>query len=1003
MTLPSRSLALALAVFLHGAPAHALDPRTPLASYRLDTFGVRAGAPRHAMSIAQQADGWMWFGTPSGLYRYDGMKFELFRPRPGERLLGQYIGALRAHPNGELWISYLYGGVSVLRDGHLRHLAGVPGKPIGSVSAFAPDGADTWVASTTGLWRYRAGGWERFGADRGFPDGWCGDVHRDPYGRVWAADDRHVYLLDRGAGRFAPVVELAAGATIVDAPDGRVWVADGVTVRLLPAPPGGWRAPPPSPVRNSTMVTLFDRDGNYWTGGCPKALCMRRPARIAGRDVFPDLDSGRPDVRDGKIGSASINAMMEDREGNLWTSTAAGLERLRDTRLVPLVLPDSNWPGLALDRTGAVWIATSDAGLHGRLWRAQGDDVAAQRSDQRSGIVAMGRDGTVLVAGRNTIERRLGDRIVARHAMPPRGRRAVARDAVLLLAEDREGIWLYLGNGRGLFRLRGGAWEPPSAHPWLAGVIYAFVDGAGRTWFGTRNNGVVLVDGDRHTEYGPGDGIALGAVTFVDAQADPVISGEGGMAVLQHGRFRPLRAEGVDLANVSGLVATPDGNRWLGTARGLFRVPAAAWRRSMADRGQPLRGELWDELHGFPGSGYGSSPSPTLRLAPDGRLWVAGLDGVAVYDRTRLRRNTTAPQARVQALVANEQRYEGGAAGTLRAGTTRLRFDFAAPSMTMPERVRFRYRLDGVDAAWQEAGGQRSAYYTNLGPGTYRFEVQATNEDGVAGPAATTPPFRIAPTFVQTRWFLVLCVLLAGAAAWLLYALRLAQLKRTWQARTEERIAERERIARTLHDTFLQGLHALILRLDAFAARLLPGSGERTQIEDLLDVARKVTEEGRSQVLGLRSGTGAPDLASALAASVALLRTGDDVDVAWRETGQPRTLDPDTQAEVHRIACEAVANALRHARARRIEVTLDWSGPGLVVRVADDGVGMAEELIASGLPGHWGLAGMRERAAAIGATLALHNRPGGGVEVVLALGGDAAPAPRRMLAAQAPN
>jgi ligand-binding sensor domain-containing protein len=337
------------------APAHALDVGTPVASYRHDVFDARAGAPRGAVAMAQTANGWLWFGTPSGLYRYDGVTFEAFQSLPGEHLLGQYIVALMAHPNGDLWIGYLYGGLSILHDGHLRHLPAPPGKPIGSASSFAIDGDDVWVAASTGLFRYRGGRWQDFGGERGFPDGMARFVYRDQYRRVWAADTGSVYLLDRAADRFARVMDVAGEPLMMASPDGRAWVADDSTVHLLPAPPGGWRTAPPAQVSSNVQQTLFDRDGNYWTGNCPVGLCVLRPAhqRVEGGS-FPNL-TGKRVGNDGQVGKTTVLGVLEDRDGNIWTATSAGVERLRDTRLVRCRSPPAGhpWRWMPRERPGS--------------------------------------------------------------------------------------------------------------------------------------------------------------------------------------------------------------------------------------------------------------------------------------------------------------------------------------------------------------------------------------------------------------------------------------------------------------------------------------------------------------------------------------------------------------------------------------------------------------------------------------------------------------------------
>lgn len=980
-------LLLALAGFFFSAPARALDANKPVAAYRHDVFEARAGAPRGAITMAQTADGWLWLGTPSGLVRFDGAAFEVWRAPHGEQLLGQYITALKAHPNGDLWIGYLYGGVSILRGGHLIHVQPVPGKPVGSTGSFAVDGDSMWLASSTGLFRYRQGQWTQFGPDRGLPANRMRHVFSDHYGRLWAADTTAVYLLDRVTNRFARAIDIGGDPILATSPDGRVWAIDDESVRLLAPPAGGWRAPPRSGVHSSAQQTLFDRDGNYWTGNCPTDNCVLRVAPVA-----PDTDAFRnPAVAgvsdDGQIGRIGriVTSLMEDREGALWMATTDGVERLRDTRMVPLVLPQpSGWPSMAFDAGGTLWIASTNMGSTGRLWKMSAGRPVEQHTGQASALVARGRDGAVLVAGERWIERRLGERILARYPMPSGRETLVVRDKALLLAEDRDGIWLYY-SGKGLLHLRDGVWHAPPPDAGLARAIYAFVDPRGRTWFGTRDNRVVMLDGARWREYGAADGVALGAVTFVHAGRDIVISGDGGMALWQDGRFRPLHAAGADLSNVSGLVVSAEGDRWFTTRHGLFHVKAADWRRSVDDPAEPLRGDTLDELDGFPGAGYGISPVPTLLPAPGGRMWVSGTDGVALFDRARPLIPAALLSTDVLGLVADGRRYPGDRAQVLAPRTERLRFEFTAPGATVPERVRFRYRLAGFDQAWIDAGALRSASYTNVGPGSYRFEVQALNANGVAGPVAAMPVLRILPAFWQTTWFMALCALAAVLAAWWLVRWKLRRAQHAWQLRMDERLGERERIARTLHDTFLQSLQGLLLQLDAVTTRLTPGSSERVRMETLLERARRVTVEGRNQVQDLRETSLQADLASAIAASLDDLRAGRDVALVLEQVGPARPLAGAVQQEVEAIAREAIANALRHAGAQRIVITLAWLGAALALRVVDDGVGIAPALLAHGRAGHYGLRGMRERAARIGAALSIGNRAEGGVALELTL------------------
>lgn len=978
------------------APAWALDPGVRLDAYHHQSWGGPQGAPREIDAMAQTPDGWLWLGTTAGLMRFDGVRFEPFVARDGERLLSNGITVLAPHPNGELWIGYTFGGLSVLRDGRIRHVAPRVTSPVGSTYAiaFERDGG-VWVASSLGLMLYRDGNWTQVDAGWGYPGNRAEYVYRDHYDRLWASDGKALYLLDRASRRFARVRDVPRNPMLLTSPDGRVWLMDGKQVWLLPAPSGGWRPPPVTTVAASSFQSLFDRDGNFWAGNCPVAVCVTRPADWQARPgVFPARAGAERFDRPWSLSSPNVHSMMQDREGNLWVGTVGGLDRFRHNKLIRVPFP----PGaerlaLAQDASGALWATTRSVGIGGLLWRIRDGAMVGQPSDQRIDMVVAGNGGTVLVAGERGIERRLGERILERYPMPPLRPGEQSGTIVVLVAEDDDSLWLGIG-GRGVYRWHGGRWTPPSAHPQLSGLMYIATNGGARTWFGLRDNRVVVRDGDHWRAYGAADGVAVGPVRFIDAAGDVVISGDHGMAVLKGGRFEPIDAASPGLlANVSGLAVTADGDRWLNTNRGLLRVRAADWRRSMDDPRAVLRTTLWNDVDGYPGSAEIVNRSPSVFVARDGKVWVAATGGPAWFDPAGARRNALAPQVRIQAIHARGRSLAPEAAGVLAAGTDRLQIDYTALSYTMPERVRFRYRLLGLDADWQEVGTRRVAYYTNLGPGSYRFEVGAVNEDGVAGAVAATAPFEIAPRFYQTWWFALLCLAALAALTLLLVRLRLARVRRQLQARLEERLGERERIARTLHDTFLSSLQGLVLRLEAVAGRLAPGSAERVQVDEVLELADRVVAEGRDRVMDLRAAPETPGLAEALDKAAASLRTPDGAPVMLCAIGGPVYLPCALHDEVYHIGREAIANALRHANARRIEVEVRQDRRAVTVAIRDDGPGLSDDVRLHGRAGHWGLQGMRERAQRIGAQLAIHNREEGGLEVVLSL-------PQRQVAAQ---
>jgi signal transduction histidine kinase/ligand-binding sensor domain-containing protein len=982
-------LALCACLLGWANPVLALDPSMRLDALYHDIWREKEGAPREIEAMAQTADGWLWLGTTSGLYRFDGVSFTPFAPRDGGRLLGASITVLLPRANGELWIGYTLGGLSVVRDGRFEHVAPKPGEPIGATFALAFDAEDSlWVASSSGLFRYRDGRLERIGADWGFPGNYAEYVYHDHYGRLWASDGKQIFLLDRAAGRFAPVMATTRYPMLLASNDGRIWALAGNAMQVLPAPPGGWRPRPESRLRSSSFQSLFDRDGNFWNGNCPVGLCRIFPATWQRERERISIGKGEDRFdRPWQMSSLNVHSMMEDREGNLWVGTIAGVERLRPNKLrhVPFDEQTEN-AYLVEDGDGVLWAATTGMDDLGKLWQVRDGVPVAQESDQKVYLVAPGKDGSVLLGGGERIERRRGERMLATYPLPARGPNDPTRNFVAMVADDGDALWVAIG-GRGLFRWQDGVWHPPAAHPQIKGPTSYGRDARGRMWFGLRNNRLLLraEDGRWHA-FGEEEGIKVGPVRFIDMKHELVIAGDFGAAVLRGNRFHPLLADRPELlAGLSGLAVTLDGDRWLNTVRGLVHVRAEDWRRAMRDPRVPLRTTVWNGLDGYPGSAETVSRGRTALVARDGKVWIVTTEGLAWFDRRQLWRNTEAPAVEVLAVHADGVSYRPRALASFPSGTEQLQFDYTALSYTMPERVRFRYRLVGLDHHWQEVGARRSAYYTNLGPGNYRFEVGAVNEDGVASAVASTPEFAIRPHFWQTAWFALLCASAGALAAWLLYRLRMRQVQRQFQARLRERLHERERIARTLHDTFLQSLQGLVLRLQSLALRMEAGSPMRRELDSALDLADKVIAEGRDQVMDLRLDEAVPSLAQALAEAADMLKEGSSVRVAVRTEGACVQLPCALHLEVFHIAREAIANAVRHARASLIEIDLRCEGRELLLAVRDDGIGLDPQVQESGRPGHWGLVGMRERADKIGARLAIRNRPGRGTEVVLRL------------------
>jgi signal transduction histidine kinase len=443
---------------------------------------------------------------------------------------------------------------------------------------------------------------------------------------------------------------------------------------------------------------------------------------------------------------------------------------------------------------------------------------------------------------------------------------------------------------------------------------------------------------------------------------------------------------------VSGIVETEAGDLWVNGFSGISHVSAADLKKWIHDPGSAVSAEHLDELDGLPGLSGETTPEPSVVEGPDGRLWFATTKGVAWLDPAALEKNRDRlpPTVVISAIVSNGKTYANSNSVTIPAHSENLEIDYAALSLSLPERVLFRYKLDGLDNEWQDVGTRRQAYYTKLRPAHYKFHVIACNNDGVWNESGATLDFSIAPAFYQTAWFQALCWASGGAILWLFYLIRLRQETAQIHSRIEERMAERTRIARDLHDTLLQSFQGLMLRFQVVDELLPPGKAKE-ELEKTLERADQAIAEGRRAVHDLRSST---EIADDLAPAIRAL--GDELTSVGSATfrlvveGPARTLRPIPRDEIYRIAREAVRNAFCHARAREIEAEIAYGAQMLRLRIRDDGDGMARAILDDGRSDHYGLRGMRERASQIGAKLHIWSGVGAGTEIELNIPGSIA-------------
>jgi signal transduction histidine kinase len=520
-----------------------------------------------------------------------------------------------------------------------------------------------------------------------------------------------------------------------------------------------------------------------------------------------------------------------------------------------------------------------------------------------------------------------------------------------------------------------------------------FSDSTGLIWVSTYEGDIITMDKGNIVDYPVKPNSPLRYVRAFAEHAPREIwaGGEGGLVLIDGGHFRVIRPAALDsLEDVTGIVDAGSEGLWLNTPGGVIHLFRDEVDRALRDPSYRFQGERFDSFDGLPGQTQAIDRFPKAIQGTDGRIWFAAARGVAWVDPKNIPRNALPPPVSITSVSADGSRYPRFADLRLPAHTANLQINYSALSLSVPERVRFRYKLDGIDKGWQDVGTRREAYYSNLGPGSYQFRVIACNNDGVWNEAGASFDFAIAPAYFQTRWFQASCAAAFLAFLWALYRIRLHQIAREFSVRLEERVGERTRLARDLHDTLLQGFQGLMLRLQALDD-LLPQGEARHELEQTLGRADQVVAEGRKAVHDLRLSTVvSDDLARAVRSIGDELSSENSAAFGFLVEGRVKELHPIVRDEVYRITREALRNAFSHASAHHIEAEIIYAERLFRLRIRDDGEGIAPAILEDGRPGHYGLPGMRERAAEIGAKLDIWSGIGTGTEIDLSVPGSIA-------------
>lgn len=910
--------------------------------------------------LAQDRNGYLWLGTDTGLLRFDGFHFTTADAVSAPGLPKAPVRALLVAKNGDLWIGLGNGaGAFILRDGHFA-AAGHPAVS-GTVNALAEDDAgDVWLGHDGGLLQRHAGSWTSVAGGIEAARVYHVRAHEGVL-EIGTAEGLYRRRLDGSIVRVANAGDGIIRTTVEDA-SGRTWVTDPRRgLRDLDAQTAGL-----APIAGRGFQLLNDTRGDLWVTTVGQGLW-----RVRAGDLTNGIE--RLTLQNGLL-SDGVWSMLEDREGNLWVGTHEGLNRLTRHTVMPLVELGIT---SSIVRVGEVmWVASSEGVF--RFSPGRPGQPPARELLPMSGIRTLHADhaGHIWVAavtGLYQLSNGTFSKLPASPGLPFNRVTTLTSDATggLWFADAAQGLWQVTSNRVSPYVL------PPELR--AARVNGMYRDAIGTIWVAFTNGTLGSVDPDgAFRSFGEADGLPHDTIFgfYEDARTGLWLAGNRGISHLVDGRFVTVGIDnGLPGRRIIGITGVDDSLWFAMSDIGIGRLRIDEFERAASRPGYQVRVKTLDTSDGMAGVPT-TLDTRTAERASDGRLWFVTGRGLTVIDPGAVNEKPRiSGPVRVEAAVADDVRFTTAGA-ELPAGTRRLRLDYTALNLSSADRLRFRYQLEGFDDDWRDAGTRRQAFYTNLPPREYRFRVQVADPEGAWSTATAEWPLTIAPMFYQRPAFYAACgltLLLLIGAAW---QVRLRQVRREFGLV----LAERARLSRDIHDTLLQSMAGVALQIDNVSRTPDTPPWGRQQ---LLSIRRELEDcivDARLTIQNMRgSSQGHDDLIAALEHAGARATAGTAVRFRLGVTGTPRRHGERMEAELLRIAQEALANAVRHAQASTIHVDLTYTESSVTLRVADDGTGFEQQ--ASRSATHFGLDTMRERAEQMGGRFRLTTATGLGTEV----------------------
>jgi ligand-binding sensor domain-containing protein/two-component sensor histidine kinase len=967
-----------------------LNPEKLLTQYSYSIWSAQNGLPHdNVRSFTQTKDGYIWISTSSDLIRFDGVQFTLFNKSNTDWMEIDSGGPIIASRDGSLWVgTRRRGRIFKLRDNRVRAYELNRNVDRGFVQTLYEDRSGRlWVGTERGgVARLNGDELSFFTTAEGLSDNNVEIITGDKDGNIWCGTTRGISRISDGhVASYESDGSVNSFVSIHPDKDGNLWAGDdsgNLYVMRKDKEEFTQCGKVPGAIRIGAIHR--DRDDNLWIGTRGRGLVCLRAHKVLEKGL---LLSDIHYVTNKTVGDdPKINAILEDREGNIWVGTEkVGLIKISDSKVLNYSaeegMSDEEVRAVHQDEQGTIWIGSGR-----QLYRLDEGRISSPLRDEKENLfnirsIATDKSGNLWFGtfgpGLHRLKDGLFTVVGAQHI-----------SNIITIQVEADGT-LWAGTEKGLYIYRGGSFTHLTTEAGLGHneVRTIYADRAGRVWVGTRIGlSVYIREQGRFHTFTQRDGLSNDSIRSLmedDEGSLWIGTHTGGLICLRDGKFKAYRQkDGLLFDSIFQIIQDSKRNLWLGTPRGICRVSLQEFKDFDLGRKRRLRTLVLDSSDGMRSRECNINSRFTSLYPAERRLIFPTTKGLVIVNTQELNFNRLPPPVHIERVLVNSIPHDTTARIYSPPGRNDIEIAYTGLSFTAPEKVRFKYILEGHDSIWIDAGSRRSALYTNLDPGHYTFRVMASNNDGVWNEAGSAIDIYLEPHFYQTYWFLLLVLIAVGGLIFWLHQLRVGYVKTAMLAVIEER----QRLAREVHDTLGQGF----VGVQSILKSMQEVSGEDSERRDqYLKQAEGMVERSikdvRRTLLTLRTDTrkNGSGLTPSLKESVELILKGKGLQLIYSCDGECPRLKPSTEHHILRIVQEAVQNTLKHAKASHLFLHLTCSTEKLLIRIADDGQGFDVEAKMVGHEGHYGLIGMQERASQIGGKLTINSWVGEGTEILL--------------------